>query len=54
MSIYKQKPHACAFLQDGTSHYMKGFVLLLCYVVIGACFFVSNGATSRHLFTKSS
>ncbi|KAK4432286.1 Vacuolar cation/proton exchanger 3 [Sesamum alatum] len=27
-------------LQDGTSHYMKGLVLLLCYVVIGACFFV--------------
>ncbi|XP_042491555.1 vacuolar cation/proton exchanger 3-like [Macadamia integrifolia] len=27
-------------LQDGTSHYMKGFVLLLCYVVMGACFFV--------------
>ncbi|XP_043723373.1 vacuolar cation/proton exchanger 3 isoform X2 [Telopea speciosissima] len=25
---------------DGTSHYMKGFVLLLCYIVIGACFFV--------------
>ncbi|KAH9615718.1 hypothetical protein KSS87_003965 [Heliosperma pusillum] len=25
-------------LQDGTSHYMKGIVLLLCYVVIGACF----------------
>ncbi|ESR42609.1 vacuolar cation/proton exchanger 3 [Citrus sinensis] len=34
---------ATAFtLQDGTSHYMKGFVLLLCYFVIGACFFVSN------------
>jgi Ca2+:H+ antiporter len=29
-------------LQDGTSHYMKGFVLLLCYVVIGACFFISK------------
>lgn len=29
-------------LQDGTSHYMKGFVLLLCYFVIGACFFVST------------
>lgn len=29
-------------LQDGTSHYMKGFVLLLCYCVIGACFFVST------------
>ncbi|XP_057808130.1 vacuolar cation/proton exchanger 3-like [Salvia miltiorrhiza] len=28
-------------LQDGTSHYMKGLVLLLCYFVIGACFFVS-------------
>ncbi|XP_010927361.1 vacuolar cation/proton exchanger 1a isoform X3 [Elaeis guineensis] len=27
-------------LQDGTSHYLKGFVLLLCYIVIGACFFV--------------
>ncbi|KAG6437085.1 hypothetical protein SASPL_101994 [Salvia splendens] len=28
-------------LQDGSSHYMKGLVLLLCYFVIGACFFVS-------------
>ncbi|KAL1545489.1 Vacuolar cation/proton exchanger 1 [Salvia divinorum] len=28
-------------LQDGTSHYMKGLLLLLCYFVIGACFFVS-------------
>ncbi|KAI3447778.1 hypothetical protein Pfo_004443 [Paulownia fortunei] len=27
-------------LQDGTSHYMKGLVLLLSYIVIGACFFV--------------
>ncbi|KAJ6837412.1 vacuolar cation/proton exchanger 1a [Iris pallida] len=27
-------------LQDGTSHYLKGLVLLLCYVVMGACFFV--------------
>ncbi|KAJ6381471.1 hypothetical protein OIU77_030202 [Salix suchowensis] len=29
-------------LQDGTSHYLKGLTLLLCYVVIGACFFVSE------------
>uniref|UniRef100_A0A6N2KLJ8 Vacuolar cation/proton exchanger n=1 Tax=Salix viminalis TaxID=40686 RepID=A0A6N2KLJ8_SALVM len=29
-------------LQDGTSHYLKGLTLLLCYVVIGACFFVSK------------
>ncbi|KDP46499.1 hypothetical protein JCGZ_08471 [Jatropha curcas] len=27
-------------LQDGTSHYMKGVVLFLCYIVIGACFWV--------------
>ncbi|KAI3888270.1 hypothetical protein MKW92_039563 [Papaver armeniacum] len=26
-------------LQDGTSHYLKGLVLLLCYFVIAACFF---------------
>ncbi|GAB4841248.1 Vacuolar cation/proton exchanger 1 [Ancistrocladus abbreviatus] len=29
-------------LQDGSSHYMKGLVLLLCYIVIGATFFVLN------------
>lgn len=34
---------ATAFtLQDGTSHYMKGFALLLCYIVISACFFLSK------------
>ncbi|XVF76818.1 hypothetical protein PTKIN_Ptkin13bG0297400 [Pterospermum kingtungense] len=34
---------AVAFtLQDGTSHYLKGLVLLLLYIVIGACFFVSK------------
>ncbi|KAF9625951.1 hypothetical protein IFM89_027819 [Coptis chinensis] len=27
-------------LQDGTSHYLKGLVLLCCYVIIRACFFV--------------
>ncbi|XP_010529893.1 PREDICTED: vacuolar cation/proton exchanger 3-like [Tarenaya hassleriana] len=29
-------------LQDGTSHYMKGLVLLLCYLIIAACFFVDR------------
>ncbi|GMY10597.1 vacuolar cation/proton exchanger 3-like isoform X1 [Fagus crenata] len=29
-------------LQDGTSHYMKGVILFLCYIVIGACFFVQK------------
>nr|AGI03022.1 calcium exchanger [Vigna unguiculata] len=29
-------------LQGGTSHYMKGLILLLCYIVIGACFFVER------------
>lgn len=32
-------------LQDGTSHYMKGLVLLFCYLVIGACFFVLKTPT---------
>ncbi|GAB4830085.1 Vacuolar cation/proton exchanger 3 [Ancistrocladus abbreviatus] len=27
-------------LQDGSSHYMKGLVLFLCYIVIGVTFFV--------------
>ncbi|KAG0480140.1 hypothetical protein HPP92_010998 [Vanilla planifolia] len=29
---------------DGSSHYLKGFVLLLAYIVIGACFFVLGGS----------
>ncbi|XP_020877920.1 vacuolar cation/proton exchanger 4 [Arabidopsis lyrata subsp. lyrata] len=46
-------------LHDGTSNYMKGLVLLLCYVVIAACFFVSNSpstetdtAKANHTITK--
>ncbi|XP_076890902.1 vacuolar cation/proton exchanger 1-like isoform X2 [Bidens hawaiensis] len=29
-------------LQDGTSHYLKGVILFLAYMVIGACFFVQH------------
>ncbi|OMO90447.1 Calcium/proton exchanger [Corchorus olitorius] len=29
-------------LQDGTSHYLKGVILCLCYTAIAACFFVHN------------
>ncbi|CAM8971497.1 unnamed protein product [Rhodiola kirilowii] len=29
-------------LQDGTSHYMKGLILLLCYVIISVCFFFNK------------
>ncbi|WJX43016.1 Vacuolar cation/proton exchanger 3 [Trifolium repens] len=29
-------------LQDGTSHYLKGLILLLLYIVIGTCFFVQR------------
>ncbi|KAI7999108.1 Vacuolar cation/proton exchanger 3 [Camellia lanceoleosa] len=36
-------------LQDGTSHYMKGLVLLLCYIVIAACFFVCQTPLSKYL-----
>ncbi|KAI0494608.1 hypothetical protein KFK09_024749 [Dendrobium nobile] len=34
-------------LQDGSSHYLKGFVLLLAYVVIGACFFVLGNPSDQ-------
>lgn len=27
-------------LQDGTSHYLKGLILLLCYIIISVCFFM--------------
>ncbi|KAF5186373.1 Vacuolar cation/proton exchanger [Thalictrum thalictroides] len=26
-------------LQDGTSHYMKGLILMFCYIVVAVCFF---------------
>ncbi|KAG6432448.1 hypothetical protein SASPL_104024 [Salvia splendens] len=43
-------------LQDGSSHYMKGLVLLLSYFIISACFFVYksplNGAGSNNLVTS--
>ncbi|GMI71417.1 cation exchanger 3 [Hibiscus trionum] len=43
---------AVAFtLQDGTSHYLKGLVLLLLYIVIGACFFVSKTPLSNGIDT---
>ncbi|WOK92503.1 vacuolar cation/proton exchanger 1a-like isoform X2 [Canna indica] len=35
-------------LQDGTSHYMKGLVPLLCYFAIGACFFVYQSPTNQN------
>lgn len=35
-------------LQDGTSHYLKGLILVLCYIVIGACFFVSSPTSTDH------
>ncbi|CAN1771568.1 Vacuolar cation/proton exchanger 3 [Linum perenne] len=34
-------------LQDGTSNYLKGLILLLCYIVIGACFFVTTSPLSK-------
>ncbi|QCE03622.1 Ca2+:H+ antiporter [Vigna unguiculata] len=34
-------------LQDGTSHYMKGLVLFLCYIIIGACFFVQRTSSDQ-------
>ncbi|CAK8541913.1 unnamed protein product [Lathyrus sativus] len=40
-------------LQDGTSHYMKGVILLLCYFVIGACFFVQRFPSSPNKIPTS-
>lgn len=44
-------------LQDGTSHYIKGLILLLCYIVIGACFFVqrlpSDQINANNIMLKS-
>jgi Ca2+:H+ antiporter len=39
-------------LQDGTSHYLKGILLLLCYIVIGACFFVARQPAGMFAFVK--
>ncbi|MED6218188.1 Vacuolar cation/proton exchanger 3 [Stylosanthes scabra] len=42
-------------LQDGTSHYLKGVVLTLCYIVIAACFFVlKTPFTDPDIETKTS
>ncbi|KAL3826107.1 hypothetical protein ACJIZ3_022136 [Penstemon smallii] len=38
-------------LQDGTSHYLKGLVLLLCYIVIGTCFFVFRAPLSKDSYS---
>ncbi|THU71893.1 hypothetical protein C4D60_Mb04t06320 [Musa balbisiana] len=38
-------------LQDGTSHYLKGLVPLLCYLAIGACFFVFDSPTDLNGIT---
>ncbi|XP_074585623.1 LOW QUALITY PROTEIN: vacuolar cation/proton exchanger 3-like [Curcuma longa] len=34
-------------LQDGSSHYLKGLAPLLCYLAIGACFFVLNSPSNE-------
>nr|XP_043609731.1 vacuolar cation/proton exchanger 1-like [Erigeron canadensis] len=35
-------------LQDGSSHYLKGLILGLAYVVIGACFFVQYAPSNQY------
>lgn len=37
-------------LQDGTSHYMKGLVLIFCYIVIAACFLFVKTPSDSILF----
>ncbi|XP_010543194.1 PREDICTED: vacuolar cation/proton exchanger 4 isoform X2 [Tarenaya hassleriana] len=38
-------------LQEGSSHYMKGAVLLSCYVVISSCFFLSPSPPTQTITT---
>uniref|UniRef100_A0A453CW10 Vacuolar cation/proton exchanger n=1 Tax=Aegilops tauschii subsp. strangulata TaxID=200361 RepID=A0A453CW10_AEGTS len=38
-------------LQDGSSHYLKGLLLLLCYAVIGVCFFVLRRRSGRDSYS---
>lgn len=35
------------FLQDGKWHYLKGFNLTLCYIVIAVCFFTIKATPSK-------
>ncbi|KAJ8765035.1 hypothetical protein K2173_010511 [Erythroxylum novogranatense] len=35
------------FLQEGTSNYFKGLMLILCYVIVAASFFVHEDSTSK-------
>lgn len=37
-------------LQDGTSHYLKGMILFLCYIIIAACFFVQKTPLNNSTF----
>lgn len=43
-----------ALSQDGTSHYLKGLVALLCYLAIGVSFFVFKSPTSKTRIIKTS
>jgi len=51
-SMINYKNSSFVIIQDGTSHYMKGIVLFLCYIVIGACFFVHKIPVSKCLVKK--
>lgn len=51
-SMISYKNSSFVIIQDGTSHYMKGIVLFLCYIVIGACFFVHKIPVSKCLAKK--
>lgn len=51
-SMINYKNSSFVIIQDGTSHYMKGIVLFLCYIVIGACFFVHKIPVSKCLAKK--
>lgn len=50
ISVMYTLTNSWLILQDGTSHYMKGLVLLLSYIVISVCFFVLKSPLSKNFF----
>ncbi|XP_030929580.1 vacuolar cation/proton exchanger 2-like [Quercus lobata] len=44
LSAFRDNLVAALMLQEGTSHYFKGLILLLCYLIVAARFFVHDSS----------
>lgn len=45
---YFQNPNLMLLLQDGLSNYFKGLMLILCYLIVAASFFVHADPSSAN------